>query len=133
MQWSCRVCHLALAQTSRTDLNNWYQWFLKVITLVVHTSISTLFIWRMIRTYLTISWNFQIAIIRLNIWVMIFVRKTNYIKLMNWAIRFKKDQLRKGIIKVPVANRNFFAVFWLGPGLSSISPHNKSKLHVNHR
>ena len=28
---------------------------------------------------------------------------------------------------------NFFAIFCLSPGLSSTSPHSKSKLHLNHR
>ena len=63
--------------------------------------------------------------------------KKNYIKLMNWVMRFKNDQLCKVkcnyAIKVPVTNRIFFAVFSLGPRLSSTSPHGKSKLHLKHR
>ena len=44
--------------------------------------------------------------------IKIRFRKTSYIKLINWVIGFKKDQLRKVMysyaIKVPVADRNFF-------------------------
>ena len=49
----------------------------------------------------------------------------------------KQDQLRKIMCsyaaEVPVADSKFFPVFCLGPGLSSASPHSKSKLNLKHR
>ena len=54
---------------------------------------------------------------------------------MNWVIRFKKDDLGEVMcnyaIKVHGADQFFLAVFCTDPGLSSTSPHGKSKLHLN--
>ena len=57
---------------------------------------------------------------------------------MKSVTHFKKDQLYKVMcsftFKVPVSNKKkFVVVFWLGFGLTSKSPHSKSKLHLKHR
>ena len=121
MQWSCKVYHLPLGQTSHTRLNNLYQWFSKANNSCSIYKHLHVFYLTDDRNALSYNLEFSNCYHHQNIWIKIRFQETNYVKFMNWVIGFKHDQLRKIMrsyaIKVPVADSKFFfAVFCLGPG-----------------